>query len=281
MTMIKAALLAALLAACGQPTEGQSGGGSSPATGSLFASTPAQQWRLPPELREISGLATTADGRLFGHDDERAVIYEIDARSGRIVKRFSVGEPQRGDFEGLAIDDDGAFWLTTSSGQLMRFREGADGARVNFESFNTDLGPSCEVEGLAFLAATESLILACKRNEARDMRETVVLYQWRPGAPAQIWRSLPEAEIARAAGVRGFRPSAVEIDPRSGRTLILSASDGALAELGADGAFLSARALRADHRQAEGLAVLANGALVVADEGRGARAALSVYNRAP
>ena len=46
---------------------------------------------LPKEIREISGLATSADGRLFGHGDEKAMIAELDLASGAIVKRFTLG----------------------------------------------------------------------------------------------------------------------------------------------------------------------------------------------
>lgn len=283
MTTIMGLLFAAFLAACSAPTDDgaeSDAAAIAPIEGSLFAAAPARQWRLPPELREISGMATTEDGRLFAHDDEHAIVYEIDPAAGRIMKRFGVGGPEQGDFEGLAIGADGVFWLATSTGQLLRFREGDNEARVPFERFETGLEGVCEVEGLAFLTASESLILACKRIEGRAMRGSIVLYQWRPGAGAQVWRTIAEAEITQVAGVDRFRPSSVEIDRRTGRTLILSASDAALAELDADGALLSARALRGDHPQAEGLAILPNGALVIADEGAGARALLSVYDPA-
>jgi uncharacterized protein YjiK len=250
--------------------------------GSVFAPTPSHQSPLPVELREISGLATTADGRLFAHDDEHAIIYELDAATGRVTKRFSVGAPEQGDFEGLAIDASGAFWMTTSAGQLMRFSEGADGASVTYERFDAGLDGVCEVEGLAFLPANESLILACKRHDGRGMRNSIVLYEWRAGGgAARVWRTVREAELVGAAGVEHFRPSSVEVDARSGRLLLLSARDAALAELGTDGALQSARTLRRGHVQAEGLAVLPNGALVISDEGGDARALLSVYDRAP
>ena len=48
------------------------------------------QWALPNRLREISGLATTADDRLFAHNDERAVIYEIDVSRQLITKEFAL-----------------------------------------------------------------------------------------------------------------------------------------------------------------------------------------------
>ena len=250
--------------------------------GSLFAAAPAQQWRLPQQLREISGLAVSPDGRLFGHDDEHAVIYEIDAAQGRLVKAFALGDPPlAGDFEGLAIAPDGAFWLTTSSGEIYRFREGADGAHVEFTRFDTGLAEICEVEGLAWLAAEESLILACKRNHARAMRDRVAIYSWASSDGAELWLNLPAADLEQAAGVRRFRPSSLDVDARSGRVMLLSASDAALVELSADGRILSARELEGEHEQPEGAAVLPSGALVIADEAgeRAGSGTLSVYPR--
>lgn len=279
MTMrIRGALVLALaLTACAQPHEDAL---AQPIEGSLFAVAPAQQWRMPDRLREISGLAVSPDARLFGHDDEQAVIYEIDAAAGRLVKAFALGDPPlQDDFEGLAIAPDGAFWLTTSRGVVHRFREGDDGAHVASDRFDTGLGEVCEVEGLAYLAAEESLILACKHNHARGMRDTVSLHKWPLSGAAEPWFSIPEADLAQAAGVRRFRPSSLDVDARSGRLVLLSAGDAALAELSAQGAILSARSLEGQHRQAEGVALLPSGALVIADEA-GSRAnspMLSIY----
>ncbi|HSH75825.1 MAG TPA: hypothetical protein VLA09_09090, partial [Longimicrobiales bacterium] len=71
---------------------------------------------LPGRLDEISGLAVTTDGRLFGHDDERAVVHEIDPGAGAVEKRFSLGDPPlRGDFEGIAVVGE-RFFMVTSGG---------------------------------------------------------------------------------------------------------------------------------------------------------------------
>lgn len=277
MTTRGVLVLALVLAACAPPHEHAR---AQEIEGSLFAAAPAQQWRMPDRLREVSGLAVGPDGRLFGHDDEQAAIYEIDAAHGRLVKAFALGDPPlQDDFEGLAIAPDGTFWLTTSRGVVYRFREGGDGAHVAFERFDTGLGEICEVEGLAYLAAEESLILACKRNHARDMRNTVSLYKWTLSGVAEPWLSVQEADLAQAAGERHFRPSALDIDGPSGRLVLLSAGDAALAELNAEGAILSARSLEGEHRQPEGVAVLPNGALVIADEaaGGGGGPMLSIY----
>jgi uncharacterized protein YjiK len=270
-------VLAALLAACGAPSPVDAREGAS-----LFQSAPVMQQRLPDQLREISGLAVAPDGRLFAHDDEHAVIYQLDAARGAIVKSFALGaEPLTGDFEGLAIGPDGAFWMTTSRGRLYRFTEGANGAHVAFETFDSGLDEICEVEGLAYAPSEESLILACKENHARRMRDEVSLYRWQFSGAAQPWRALREADIAGAAGVEHFRPSSIEIDAGSRRILLLSAQDSALAELGPDGALLTARALGSRHAQPEGAAVLQDGSLLISDEASGGRPMLSRYARGP
>lgn len=279
---IRAALAALILGACAPAGQTQAQAQTGAEGPSLFRAEPAQQWRLPAQLREISGMAATSDGRIFAHDDERAVIYELDVAAGAIIKTFVLGDPvETGDFEGLAITPDGAFHMITSRGAVYSFREGADGAVVPFTRANTQLRDVCEIEGLAYFAAEDSLIIACKENKPREMRDTISLYAWRPGAdaPAQAWLNLPQAALTAAAGVRRFRPSSIEFDPRSGRLLLLSARDGALVELSRDGEVLAARALSPAHIQAEAVGVTPEGALLIGDEGGDGAALLSLYGR--
>jgi uncharacterized protein YjiK len=273
-------LLAVAGLGCSEPSTPQADRAPGART-SLFARAPTAAWRLPDRLREISGLTVSPDGRLFAHDDERAIIYQLDVAQGAIIKSFSVGDGERGDFEGIAIGPNGDFWLSTSNGRLLRFREGAGGAHVDFERFTSGLKDVCEVEGLAYLASAQSLILACKVNHARDMRDTLLLYAWpvETEGPATVWRSIPVAPVIAAAGVRAFHPSSIEIDGASGRILLLSARDGALAEFSPEGELLTARRLGPEHVQAEGMTVMPDGNLVISDEGGSGHARIAVYGR--
>lgn len=277
---IRAALLALLVAACAPPSPSQSGPGGRSAN-SLFAATPDRQITLPSALREISGMAATSQGRIFAHDDERAVIYEIDIVRGLFIRAFSLGTPpETGDYEGLAITPDGVFYLITSTGALSRFREGNDREAVAYQRMDTGLRPACEVEGLAYLVPERSLVIACKRGPGRAVRDTISLFLWREGDPAAApWRSISERALTRAAGVERFRPSSVEIDSASGRVLLLSARDAALAEFSAEGVLIAARALNSSHIQAESLAITAGGALLIGDEGGAGSGLLSEYGR--
>lgn len=250
---------------------------------SLFAGEPEMQWRLPRRLREISGLALTPDGRVMGHDDEIAVIYQIDIERGDVVKRFALGDPVlRGDFEGLAIDGGGAFYLTTSTGRLYRFREGDDHAHVAFEAFDTKLGEIGEIEGLAFHQADGKVIFACKTNYTPALRGAVALFAWSPAtpeAPAEPWLTIPVVLLADAIGARSFHPSSLEFDARTGRLIVLAGRENGMVELDAKGMLLSARGLGEHHRQAEGATILTDGALIIADEGGDAHARMSRYAR--
>src|SRR6478672_7888993 len=67
------------------------------------STTPVAKWIMPPELREISGLALTPDGRVLAHDDEVSKVYIIDPRRGIMLKQFTLGTGFRGDFESIAV----------------------------------------------------------------------------------------------------------------------------------------------------------------------------------
>lgn len=280
--MLQAIMLAVAMAACGAPAPNAVEARERP-TASLFASTPSATASLPAALKEVSGLAVTAEGRILAHDDERAVVREIDPASGEVVRSFAAGDTV-GDFEGIAVAD-ADIYVIDSAGRLLRFREGADAARVPFETFDTGLASVCEVEGLAYDKTSQSLIVACKRMLAREMRDKVTLYAWsvrtqrRADAP---WRVFDEDALAAAAQVEEFHPSSVEIDARTGRIILVAGREGAMVELAPDGAILAGRRLGSGHFQAEGVAILADGALVIADEARKKeRAMLTRYARRP
>ena len=73
------------------------------------ADAPLARWVLPSHLREISGLALTADGRLLAHGDERGHVFEVDYRRGVVVKEFTLGTDKaavKGDFEAITVAGD-------------------------------------------------------------------------------------------------------------------------------------------------------------------------------
>ena len=234
------------------------------------------QWALPDKLREISGLALTTDERLLAVTDEEAIIYELDYATGHLVKAFALGDPTiRGDFEGIAFLN-GMVWLMTSDGALFATREGADGERVEYERYETDLGDKCELEGLAEDASAGSLLLICKRAKKK-----LRVFEWTADG-ANLREEdikLPEKAMRKAIDSKHVNPSGLTIDTRTGNWLVVAAQQHALFELSPDGDLIDV-ILRLDedrHRQAEGIAITGDGRLLIADEGGKGQARLAIY----
>jgi len=286
--MIATCRVVALGAAClvGSACQGEVDGEREAATGFFSAydfSADPVQWHLPDRLREISGLARASDGRLFGHDDERAIVYEIDARSGALVKAFALGDGGvRGDFEGIAWVD-GTVYLIDSAGRLLRGPEGGDGETVAHETLATGLAAECEVEGLAYDAPRRLLLIACKATHATELAGRVAVFAWRLAderLDAAASFTTDESAIATRLGTRRFNPSAIELTGEGTHVLLLAGRQRSLVALDAAGNVVDAvRLPKRRHPQPEGLALDATGALLIADEGRKGRGRLAIYER--
>jgi len=247
-----------------------------------FAEAPIADWKLPVPLREISGFATDAKGRLFAHDDETAVVHELDYAAGHIIKSFAFGNPPlRGDFEGLTLIGD-RFCLTDSNGRLICGNEGAAGAHMAFERIETGVGKTCEIEGVAYAADEDLLYFACKNPRVPELENRLAVIAWSLTRRAQVpGRSLaidPE-RFDDLPGEGHFRPSDVALAP-NGRYLVLScAKRRALITLARDGSSASAVRLPDSKplKQIEALAFGSAGTLLVASEGKD-RGRMRVYH---
>jgi uncharacterized protein YjiK len=270
----------------GKPKGGKDGKpkdskGSSDATDEVSAAEAGAlaRWVLPRELDEISGIALTADGRLLAHGDERAQISEIDYRRGVIVKQFVVGAPTlRADIEGITVAH-GTVFLLSSKGVLYEFREGANGARVDFITSDTRLGKECEFEGLAFDPTINSLLLACKNVELKDARDQMVIYRWKldTGTERLSQIKVPLSKILPSIGEKEFHPADITVDPKTGNYLIVASIEEALVEITPTGDVVFVRKLIGQHNQPESIAITKDRLLIIGDEAGRLPAALTLY----
>ena len=234
---------------------------------------------LPDRLAEISGLAFTSDGRLFGHDDERGRVHHIDTSAGDVGARFSLGaRTVRDDFEGLAIVGE-RFFLISSAARIYEFREVEDRGSSQFVVSDTNLGRRCEVEGFDFDPSEDELLIACK--EARPDDGFIVVYRW-PIDPLLEMPSpirIDKDELAAFDLDDDFDPSAVTVTP-SGTILLLAGRQESLIEIDRAGRILAGVELSANrHPQPEGLAFGPDGTLFIADERNGRAARITAYGR--
>ena len=250
---------------------------------SMLASDSAlARWVLPNALAEISGLALTRDGRLLVHGDERGQVWEVDYRRGILVKRFSLATDEgvaKADFEGIAVVGD-VVWMLAANGRLFEFKEGADGEKVAFRMHDPGLKKLCEFEGLAYDAAMNALVLACKNIYAKADRHSVVLYRWSLGEDVSERLTRLAVPVARVAGANGWTAlqiSDITVDPDNGNYVLIASKEKALITMTPTGAPVSAGPLPGDHDQPEGVAVVRNSLLLVSDEAAKGPAVLTLY----
>ncbi len=243
----------------------------------------ATHWKLPGRLEEISGLAMTINNRLLAHDDEEGIIHEIDYRNGVIVKTFQLSDmkhPVNDDFEGIATVDD-LVYLVTSSGRIYECNRGADGESVLYNIYSTGVGRDCEIEGLAYDASQQVLLLMCKNARREDLKEHLVIYHW-PIDVKQLNEDahivIPVIEFARHIDEKEFQPSGIEKHPVSGNYFVVAARQRAIAEVTPGGQVVGVKPFPDQlHRQPEGITFAKDGALIIADEGVGRKARLTLY----
>jgi uncharacterized protein YjiK len=240
------------------------------------------RWLLPAELKEISGLALTADGRLFTHEDQNGKVWEIDYRRGTVVKEFSLGNPAiHGDFESIAIVGDKMF-LLSSKGKLYEFREGTSGENVAYTIHDTELREVCELEGMASDTTTKSLLLACKHVFEEGLKDSLVIFRWKVDGETARGLDLPRltvplAQVTGANKWKTLRPSDITVDPQSGNYVLVASREKALIVITSKGVVVLARALPGEHEQAEGVAITKDSILLVSDEGSGGPGAIALY----
>jgi uncharacterized protein YjiK len=252
-----------------------------------LAGAPTGRVELPAELAEVSGLAYTADGRLLAHGDEQAVVFQVDATSGKAIKRFGIGGPGgplAGDFEDIQVVGDRLF-LVTSAGEIIEAKEGRDGETVPVVRRTRGLGGACEVEGMSWDEGSGSMLLLCKQTKGKRWKGQVVILS----VSAETGEFEPEprllvaeSELRRVTGSKSFGGSALVRHPRTGTYLMVAGPQRAYAEIDSSGNVLGGGALPAErHPQPEGLAIAPDLTLHISDEAAKGTAAITSYAYRP
>jgi len=230
---------------------------------------------LSAGLFEISGLAIASDSSVYAHNDEHSIIYEIDIESGETLSAFAIGTPTlAADFEGIAVDN-GRIYLTTSDGLLYESLIGAHQSRQKFNAYDTGVGSFCEVEGLTMgpphPAGGKHFLILCKSPRQDEMKDRLTIFSWNLNErlPVEVpWLSVERDGILTQQEQKKFRPSGIEWIDQTQQLIVISGRNNQYIRLDKAGEVIAkAKLTSKQHPQAEGLAVMPSGELVIADEG--------------
>jgi uncharacterized protein YjiK len=240
---------------------------------------PVAEWIMPPELREISGLALTSRGTVLTHDDNIARVYEIDPRTGILLKGFSLAGGVRGDFEAITIAGSDVY-LLRSNGKIYKFKEGADASQVPYSMYDTGLGKECEFESMAFEADSSRLLLVCKKFLQKQAPKELLIY--RLPLPLGDRSAITAMQVAIKDVIgsnkwKNFHPSDINIDPITKNYVIVASHEKGLIVVTPDGEVVRSEPLPGDHRQPEGVAVTPDSLLLVSDEANVKPPAITLY----
>ena len=243
---------------------------------------PVAQWIMPEELREISGLALTTRGTVLTHDDNIGRVYEIDPKTGILLKGFSLEGGVRGDFEAITTDGTDVY-LLESKGKIYKFKEGADASQVPYSVFDAGLGKECEFEGLAYEADSTRLVMVCKKIREKNEPHEVLIYR----LPLPLDRStmstlrVPIEDVIGANKWKTFHPSDINIDPFTKNYVLIASREKGLLVVTPDGDVVRSEPLPDGHRQPEGVAITRDSILIVSDEANVKPAAITLYRWRP
>jgi uncharacterized protein YjiK len=254
--------------------------------------------KLSKRLHELSGLAMTNDGRLFGHNDEKADIYQIDYSDGSIIKSFSLGKKSlKEDFEGIAIVGK-IFFLVTSNGEIYEFSEGEDNSSVPYEKYKTKLTSKNNVEGLCYDPVSNSLLLACKGYPGKDHDGKRAVYAFsltekKLNKKPRFLISIKEVNSFKNSGFTqklgdfflltedSFAPSGIERHPQKDSFFVLSFYGRMIVEISSDGEIIGVTFLdKKHHNQPEGITFSEDLSLLIGDEGGIGKATITRYSAA-
>jgi len=241
------------------------------------------KWIMPPQLKEISGLALSSRGTVFTHDDNVGRVSEIDPKTGILLKSWSLLGNQKGDFEAIAVAGSDVY-LLASNGRLFKFREAGDGQQVPFSVYDTGLGKECELESLTYEPDSTRLVTACKRFLSKsDPHELRIFRIPLPLGDRAAMTSI-RVPIDRVIGSnkwKNFHPSDMNIDPFTKNYIIVSSHEKGMVEVTPDGEVVRSQPLPGDHRQAEGIAITKDSILLVSDEANVMPPAITLYRWRP
>ncbi|MDT0648200.1 SdiA-regulated domain-containing protein [Zunongwangia sp. F260] len=234
-----------------------------------------QQWDLPGELDEISGLSWVENNRIACIQDEDGIIFIYDLSSSKIVSKLRFSGA--GDFEAVAVYGTDAYAMR-SDGRIFHIRNYKEKNPVVNE-YQTPLDQE-DVEGMGLDAENNRLLLTIKDTDRQNPAAKGVFsfdLEALKMNEEPFFRINPDDSIFDTVKGRGsqriIRPSEIEIHPVNGDIYILEGHQPKLLIFDSQGNLKKIHLLDPEKfQQPEGLTFNPEGTLYISNESRRAPA---------
>ncbi len=263
---------------------------------------PDKIWRPSHKLREISGLSFASPDKIASIQDEKGYLFLLDTIKGKTSEKIKFAKD--GDYEGVEIVGDDA-WIIKSNGDLYQLKN----YKTKRQSFKhkTPLSKHNNVEGLAYDASDNSLLIACKGypflkkqkrgkafktvykfdlNRKQLIEKPFLLLSLDSLKKYKYYSKSDEmgikvvSKINESEGDPTFQPSAIAIHPLTKNIYILSSVGKTLLVVDTEGQLKLMMKLNPEwHPQPEGICFEPNGTLYISNEGKKSRAKIIVYKK--
>ena len=242
---------------------------------------PKEEYLMPGELNEISGISWYSPGLLACVEDENGLIYLYDTQQKRVVRRIRFAES--GDYEDLSVIKQNAYVVRSDGTLFLRSLANpqSDGQTDLTLRYPTALTAAHDVEGLGYHAKRNRLLIACKEKQALPGQRVegkalyavnVNLHQMQETPAYQIsWPAGGDPASGKKKGggkKENWQPSGVAVHPLSHQIYLLASAGKRLLVLHSDGSLVET--VRLDprlFRQPEGICFAPDGTLYIASEG--------------
>jgi uncharacterized protein YjiK len=239
--------------------------------------SPANDYKLPGELVEISGLAYWKEDILLCVEDEKGYLYLYDHGKEEIIQVIKFGK--KGDYEGVTQSEDIAY-VVKSTGKLYYFNieDEPEVSKVDlpFTSRN-------ELEGITKGHKKDEFYIACKQNseilenglKGRAVYSYNVTKDKVKTKPyIHLTTESFKEEIINAglypSNHMPFMPSGIAVHPHTEDVFLISSVGKLLVVLDKTGSIVSMAPLkRSLFRQPEGICFDHDGNMFISSEGRG------------
>jgi uncharacterized protein YjiK len=241
--------------------------------------------RLPSMLDEISGIVYyPKDKSLFAIHDEHGWLYKIFTDNRHDIEKWKYSPGA--DFEDVALVDS-TFFALKSNGMIVAFRFAKPDSPL-VKNIKLPSKEKNEFETLYLDSVRQQLMMVCK-NCALDKKTTSVYafdYKQMKFLDSPVFR-IDEKSIEKKLGdkISKFKPSAGNINPKTGELFLISSVNKLLVITDRDGKVIDVFQLDPRYfKQPEGLTFTPSGDLLISNESAkvgSANIMLFKYNESP